>query len=179
MVCGNTLSRSEEMADSGQIKSIQIRHTGDAVAETIAATEALLGGIIERYETVAKHFKVLKATYLTEEQFKTLVLDAVSPDPRDSKRFNPEAKTAEAIIERHEIRVNAVTRLWTAGQGHQGDHSAWEAWNGAVQAIDHNVDVFPVRGGSWKRGQSLIDGDLKKRKEAVLSNLLTVAPNPF
>ncbi len=179
VVCANTLSLSEQMADSGQIKAIHIRHTGDAVAETIAATEALLGGIIERYETVAKHFKVLKSTFLTEDQFKVHVLDAVSPDPREDKRFNPEAKTAEAVIARHEVRVNEVTRLWTAGAGHTGDSSAWEAWNGAVQAIDHNEDVFPVRGGSWKRGQSLIDGDLKKRKEAVLSNLLTVCDNPF
>ena len=175
VVCANTLSLSEQMADSGQIQEVKIGHTGDAVAKTIEATEALLSGIIERYEVVAQHFSVLKATFLTEEQFKVLVLDAVSPDPRENKGFNPEAKTAEAVIERHEIRVAEVTRLWTAGAGHAGDSSAWEAWNGAVQAIDHNTDVFPVRGGSWKRGQSLIDGDLRQRKEKVLANLLTAA----
>lgn len=174
-VCWNTLTLSEVLADAGRIKEIQIRHSGDAVQKTIEAAEKLLGGIIERYETVARHFKVLKATFLTEEQFKELVLDAVSPDPRTEEGFNPEAKLADLVVERHEKRVAEVTRLWTQGAGHTGDRSAWEAWNGAVEAIDHNEDVFPVRGGAWKRGQSLLDGDLRNRKQLVLDNLLTVA----
>ena len=105
-----------------------------------------------------------------EEEFKSAVLDVVSPDPRESKKFNPEAKLADLVVERHEKRVELVTRLWTEGAGHTGDHSAWEAYNGAVEAIDHDTDIFPIRGGSW-RTQSLLDGKLASLKEGVLAGV--------
>jgi phage/plasmid-like protein (TIGR03299 family) len=171
-VCANTLTLSERLGNAGEIPEIKISHRGDALQRTIEATEALLGGVIDRYEVVANHFRDLKATVLSDEQFKTLVLDAVSPDPRENPKFNPEAKQADWVIGRHEKRVNEVSRLWEGGKGNTGDHSAWEAWNGAVQAIDHNTDVFPINGGAWQRGQSLMDGALRDKKVLVLNNLL-------
>jgi len=172
VVCANTLGYTEMLADNGMggVQEIKVQHTGEAPKRMIEASEKLVGGIIARYELLAKHYKALKATMLTDEQFKSLVLDVVSPDPRKSRKFNPEAKLAELVIKRHEQRIELVTQLWHAGAGHVGDRSAWEAYNGTVQAIDHNEDVFPVRGGAW-RTQSLLDGKLGQLKKAVLDNL--------
>ena len=167
VVCANTLALSE-----GGRSEVQIKHTGDAVEKTIEAAENLLGGIIERYEAVAKHFKVLKENFLTEAVFQKLVLDVVSPDPRKNPKFNPEARKAELVLERHEKRVDLVKRLWSEGTGHVGDSSAWEAYNGTCEAIDWHDDVFPGRGGAWQRGQSLVEGVLKEKKVLVLNSLL-------
>jgi len=178
VVCANTLGYSEQLADGGRHKQIKIQHTGDATEKMIEASEELMGGIVERYEVLAKHYRALKETFLTEAEFQAAVLDVVSPDPRKSSKFNPEAKLANLVVERHEKRVELVTRLWDEGAGHSGDHSAWEAYNGAVQAIDHDTDIFPIRGGSW-RTQSLLDGKLASLKEGVLENVTALSADAY
>lgn len=178
VVCANTLGYTERLAEDGKHQEIKIQHTGDAAEKMIAASESLLGGIVERYEVLAKHYRALKSSFLTDAEFKTLVLDVVSPDPRESKKFNPEAKLADLVIERHERRVNLVTHLWRNGKGHRGDHSCWEAYNGAVQAIDHDTDVFPVRGGAW-RTQALLDGKLASLKQHVLENVARASAESY
>lgn len=180
VVCANTLGYTEQLADRGMggVEEIKVQHTGEAPEKVIAATESLVGGIVSRYELLAKHFKALKQTFLSDAEFKALVLDVVSPDPRKQKKFNPEAKLAELVVERHEKRVKVVTELWEQGEGHVGDHSAWEAYNGTVQAIDHNEEVFPVRGGAY-RTQSLLDGKLSQLKKTVLDNLAKASGDAY
>jgi hypothetical protein len=76
------------------------------------------------------------------------------------------------VVNRYERKANEITRLWTEGDGHIGDHSAWEALNGAVQALDHDRDLFPTRAGSY-RTASLLDGILAQTKQRVTENLVT------
>jgi len=81
---------------------------------------------------------------------------------------------AEAVVARHERKEAEVTRLWRHGAGHTGEPSAWYAYNGVVEAIDHNGELFPTRGGVY-RTASLLDGTLRDLKAQVFDNLLTFA----
>lgn len=171
VVCANTLGFAEhEMERSG--KYIGVRHTGDAGTRMVEAAENLFKGIVMRYETIAEQYRVLKAVHLTDEDFRNLVLNVAVPDPREQKRFNPEAKLAELVVDRYEEKTKEITRLWTEGKGHSGDKSAWEAYNGLVEALDHNAELFPTRDGSY-RTASLMGGRIGRSKTAVLNELVT------
>ena len=64
-------------------------------------------------------------------------------------------------------------QLWTEGAGHRGDHSAWEALNGAVQSLDHDRELWRTRG---LRTQALLSGSLATRKQRVLVSLVEAVP---
>ena len=170
VVCANTLGFAEHQMDQGKSRSVNVRHSGDADIKMVEAAEQLFGGIVERYQVIAEQYRNLKAVRLTEEQHARMVLDQVAPDPRQDPRFNPDASTAEMVVERALTRRREVFRLWDEGDGHTGDRSAWEAYNGAVQSLDHNDELWPTRGGSWRVG-SLMTGAIATRKDAVLSSL--------
>lgn len=174
VVCANTLGFAEHLMETGKSRSVSVRHTGDAETKIVEAAEELFLGIVERYETIAESYRILKATTLDDAAHKRLVLDPVAPDPRDSPKFNPDAKLAESVLERALTRREDLYRLWFEGDGHEGDRSAWEAYNGAVQSLDHNADLWPTRGGSW-RTASLMTGAIRKRKDATLQALTRYA----
>lgn len=176
VVCANTLAMAE-VAVEGAAKrgrAITVRHTSSAEVKVVEAAEKLFAGVIERYEVIARQYKLLKQTVLEEHEFRRYVLDVIAPHPLDNPRFNPEAKLAESVVDRAERKRKELTRLWTEGAGHEGDRSAWEAYNGAVEALDHDGDLFPIRGGSW-RTASLLDGTYATRKNDVLDGLVKVA----
>lgn len=172
IVCANTLGMAET---SGASRFETVRHTGEATQRMIEAAEKMFGGIIERYEVIAQQYRILKARALDEAEFKQAVLDVIAPDPRVSPKFNPDAKLAESVVARYETKVATLNRLWESGRGHVGDHSAWEAYNGAVEALDHDVDgLWPVRAGTY-RAASLLDGTYGRMKNEVLDNLVALA----
>lgn len=175
VVCANTLGAAESEVDGGHAKAASIRHTGDAEARMVEAALTLFGGIVERYEVIAKQYRLLKGFYLDEALFRSLVIaPALGQHPTERKGWNPEARQANAVIERYERRATEVTRLWREGKGHAGDDSAWEAYNGLVEAIDHNDDLFPTRSGVY-RTQALLEGTLRDQKQAALSSLVAAA----
>lgn len=173
-VCANTLGidevRAAKLEKSGQESDEQIvtiRHTGDAEAKHAAAAEKLLGGIVERAEAMAKSFRLLKEFVIDDAQFERLVLrPSIGRHPYDRPEFNPDAKLADMVVERYEKRRESITWLWTNGKGHVGDHSAWEAYNGLVEAIDHDEKLFPSRSGVYRLG-SLLNGELREKKNRV------------
>lgn len=174
VVCANTLEMAEhDITRSG--KQIEIAHRGDATLRTVEAAEQMFAGIVERYEIIAQHYRALKGYIMSEQEFVARVLDVVVPDPRKNPLFNPDEKRAESVLERADKRRMLLTEMWTGGAGHTGDGSAWEAYNGVVEVIDHDRDgLFPVRGGVW-RGASLLNGKLAERKTMALNSLLTLA----
>ena len=174
VVCANTLGMAEGEAAEGRSTSLVVRHTQNVEAKLVEAAEELFKGIVARYEVIARQYKKLKALHLDTAMFRELVLNVVAPDPRKDRRFNPEARMANAVVARWEQKVGEVTRLWTAGKGHVGDQAAWEAYNGAVEAIDHNTELFPKRTGVY-RTQQLLDGELRTMKVAVLNGLVRAA----
>ena len=181
-VCANTLGvdearavKLEQNGKDGDEKLVTIRHTGDAEAKHVDAAQRLLGGLIERAEAVAKAYRTLKGFYLDEAMFRTLVVEpAIGVHPASRPDFNPEARLANNVVERWEKREREISRLWTAGKGHVGDHSGWEAYNAVVEAIDHDRDLFPARSGVYRLG-ALLTGELRAKKERVMSELLVAA----
>lgn len=163
VVCANTLGAVEQQKD----QAIYVSHRGDAQERLVEAAHGLWGGIVERYTRLAQRYAALKARILTEQEFASVILDVIAPDPRTLPSFNPDAKLAASVVARAEKRRTELRRLWDEGAGHTGDHSAWEGWNGAVEAIDHNRDLFPLRAGTW-RTASLLDGKLRHMKDAAL-----------
>lgn len=170
VVCANTLG----MAEGEGGKAVVVPHTTDATIKLVEAAHEMWGGIIERYERLAKSYKALKETILTEEQFKAAILDVIAPDPRLSPKFNPEAKLAEVVLGRVERKRTELRRVWEEGKGHTGDHSAWEGYNAAAEVIDHNNELFPIRAGSW-RTASLMSGHLGALKSQVYQNVLALS----
>ena len=175
VVCANTLGMAHTGAETGRNRSVEVRHTINVEAKLVEAAQTIWGAIIERYETVAKQYRTLKGFYLDEAMFRELVVDVALPDPRKHKKFNPEAKLAEMVVARYQQKVGEITRLWTEGAGHTGDHTAWEAYQGLVEAVDHNEVLWPNRGGTFGRAQSLLDGTLGNIKQDVLNGLVKAA----
>lgn len=177
VICANTLGASEARLgkDEKVGRAYTLKHTANVEEKVIEAAENLFRGIVERYEVIARQYRLLKATVLQEQEFKRAVLDLIAPDPRENPSFNPEASRAQLVLDRADQKRAELRRLWDEGDGHQGDHSAWEAYNGVVQAIDHDVaGLFPIRGGAW-RTASLLDGTYAQRKGQVLDELVRVS----
>jgi phage/plasmid-like protein (TIGR03299 family) len=169
VVCANTLGFAEGSTE----RRIVVKHSAQGMERLIEAAQTMWHGIIERYETLAEQYRTLKATHLSQAEFQRLVLDVIAPHPVQDPKFNPEAKLAEVVVERAERKRAALQDAWTNGKGHTGAPTAWYAYNGAVEVLDHNRDLFPTRAGSW-RTASLLDGQLKQMKDRVLTNLLAV-----
>ncbi|MBN9517148.1 DUF932 domain-containing protein [bacterium] len=145
-------------------------HKGDASARLAEAAQRMFHGVVDRFEVIARQYRLLMGCRLSEDAFARLVLDAVALDPR----FNPDAKLAEAVVDRVRRKRSAVRRLWVEGKGHTGEPTAWFAYNGAAEALDHDRGLWPTRAGSW-RTASLLDGELARLKTRVLDNLVGFA----
>lgn len=169
VVCANTLGWAEGATE----RKVVVRHSQEVQARVIEAAESLWHNVVSRYEKLAEQYELLRQTMMTEAQFKKHVLDVVAPDPRDSRKFNPEARLADFVVQRVEKKRNELTRLWRDGKGHTGEPSAWFAYNAVVEAIDHNSELWPTRGGAW-RTASLLDGSLRQVKETALNHLLAL-----
>jgi phage/plasmid-like protein (TIGR03299 family) len=172
IVCANTLGMAET---AGSSRWESVTHVGAASTRLVEAAERVFGGVIERYEVIAAQYRALKARALTSDEFAEHVLDLIAPDPRALPSFVPDAKMAESVVARAEAKRDELTRLWTAGRGHVGDSSAWEAYNGVVEALDHDEQgLWPTRGGVY-RTASLLDGQYSRMKNTVLDRLVSLA----
>ena len=176
VVCANTLPMALKISTTHKELDgpITVTHTGEAHAKVIAAAAQLFAAIVERHEVIARHYQLLKQTVLSPADFRALVLDVVAPDPRTHAQWTPDARMAESVVVRYVRKRDEVRRLWYEGTGHLGDGSSWEAYNGAVEALDHRADLFPTRRGVY-RTASLLDGTLRDLKHRVLDSLLTLA----
>lgn len=171
VVCANTLG----MVESGNaLRMVNVRHTGEAQARFAEAAGDLWSSFVTMSESLRAQYTTLRHRFLDETMFRELVLKAAVVDPRTQPQFNPSARTAEAVVDRYERKVSRITQLWTAGKGHTGDRSAWEAYNGLVEAMDHDRDLWPVRGGAW-RAASFLDGEIARTKGRVLQRLVAAA----
>lgn len=169
VVCANTLAMASEHWARNAGTGIAVAHRGDATVKMVEAAEKMFAGIVERYRTIAEQYRAMKARELTPEEFGAAVLDQAAPLPK--KAFTPEGdhltgRGYEAALDAAVNRRQAIEKAWTGGKGHTGDHSAWEAYNAAVEVIDHDTTLFLTRGS---RVASLLGGRLRERKAMVLS----------
>lgn len=167
VVCANTLA----MAFRDGWSDIGVAHRGDAKVRMVEAAERLFAGIVDRYRVIAEQYRAMKVRRLETGEFQAAVLDIAAPLPK--KLHTPDGQHLttrgyDAAYEAAWERQKAITRAWTHGKGHVGDFSAWEAYNGAVEVIDHDAQLFKTRGS---RVSSLIGGRLLELKAAVLNRV--------
>lgn len=174
IVCSNTLSMAESEANGAKHRFVMVDHRAGARGRLADAAAQLFGGVVERYEVIARQYRLLKSKALTDEAFRRLVLDVACPDPADDPRFEPSAKLAHVVKERADRKRAEITRLWLEGAGHTGDRSAYEAYNAVAECLDHNKALWPSRSGAWRTG-ALLDGHLARTKNAVLDTLVGYA----
>lgn len=171
VVCANTLGMAE-VNWKNRSDVVAVSHRGDSRVRMVDAAEKLFGTIVERYHTIATQYRLMKETILTVEQFTATVLDVASPLP--PKPFVPEgehltSRGYDRALDAAETRRAKILEAWATGKGHTGDRSAWEAYNGAVEVIDHDADAFKVRGS---RVASIMGGRLLEKKSAVLNAVI-------
>lgn len=174
IVCANTLGAAEVDAADNVSRWESIYHNGQAGVKLVSAAEKLFSGVVQKYERIAKFYKLLMECRLDQEWFDKLVLDVVAPERSKLPNFNPEAKFAGTIVERDEIKRMRLTNLWTQGKGHTGEKNAWYAYNAVTQALDHDTDLWPLRSGCF-RTASLLEGTYAELKNQVLDGLTQYA----
>ena len=171
VICSNTLGAAER---DGVSRWTQINHRAGAQSRLFEAANEMFNRVVEKFDIIARQYRLLMKTTLTQQLFKKFVLDVVAPDPRERKDWNPEAKMAVAVVDRYERKTAEVTRLWTEGKGHTGEPTAWFALNGCVEAIDFNRSLWPTRAGCY-RTASLLTGELATMKNRVTDGLVEFA----
>lgn len=174
IVCANTLGAAERGAEAGQGRWASIHHTASGKLQLVAEAERLFAGVVERYEVIAAHYRAMQGRYLTEAEFRSLVLDPVVPDPREARGWNPESMMAESVVKRFERKRDELRRLWTGGMGHTGEPTAWFAYQAVAEALDHNKDLWPVRSGCYRTAQ-LLSGSYGELKNRLLDRLVEVS----
>lgn len=167
VVCANTLS----LALEGRSRALGVRHTASVEAKTVEAAQQLWSGLIERYEMAARQYQALKQYHLDTALFRRLVQDVAAPMPAALERADLTPRQEGARV-RVLARRERLAQLWTEGAGHTGNHSAWEALNGAIQSLDHDAELWRVRG---PRTAALLDGRLAEIKNRVATTLVTAA----
>lgn len=167
VVCANTLGS----ALRDRRRAVGVGHTASVEARTIEAARSLWASLIDRYDQVANQYRLLERHHLDTALFRKLVLDVAAPVPDELDRAGLTPRQ-EGARQRVLARRDRLSHLWENGAGHCGDHSAWEAYNAVVESVDHDEEVWRVRG---PRAEALSDGRLSRVKGRVLTTLLTLA----
>jgi phage/plasmid-like protein (TIGR03299 family) len=172
VVCANTMAMA--MTESGGT-DIQVTHAGNVEGNYATAAGILLNTVALRYAGMAKARGVLLERRLERVEFKRNVLDVVAPIEQLEAKLRAGAVEADrtawtrtALDKALAVR-NRVEALWTEGDGHTGDRSAWEALQAVTQYLDHEAPI-------GDRGKALFDGGtFESKKTQVASRLLTLA----
>lgn len=164
VVCSNTLGAAVRNRGT---RSITVSHTGNVVGKVDAAVAKLWGDLVRNLREQALQLELLRLRKLTDKQLFELVLDVAAPLPAKK----PETKRAENGLARTVQRREQITRLWTEGDGHTGDRSAFEAFSAVTQTLDHDDAVWTTRGDN-SRLASLWGGHLSQVKQNVLKSLI-------
>jgi hypothetical protein len=155
----------------------RIRHTSGIVQRQAEAARQTFKHVIAHHKGMAEAYVMLQRTALTRAQWKTLVADIAVPDPRQDPSWNKDAPRAELVIERYKSKVTRLFNLWNTGTGHTGNGSAWEAYNGLVESLDHDTDLWKTRNPE-ARALKLTDGEYAKTRTAVFNALRNHCASP-
>src|SRR5262249_24763947 len=77
IVCANALGMAEREAEGGGRVNrwVAVDHRAGARARLAEAAKELFGGMVARFEVLARQYRLLKAARLTEDEFEVLVAD--------------------------------------------------------------------------------------------------------
>jgi hypothetical protein len=169
-VCHNTVSQTlAEVAEA-----FRVVHRANAHVRTVDVAADAFRAVQMECEDTARAFDLLKRTELDRATFKSLILDIAAPMPGgdawDAKK-KLDGNRCETVERRVKEKRARIFSLWSTGDGHTGDASAWEAYNGLVQSLDHDTNLW--RGHSEEnRALSLMGGPLAKVRNTVFASLL-------
>ena len=136
VVCANTLTT----AVSASRRRITVPHRGEAGVRLVEAAEKMYAGLADRYKAIAMDFKLLKETRLTVAGFEKLVLNVAAPMPK-----KVDGRGGQVMLNRAMAMRDQIGQAWRRGTGHKADDSAWEAFNGLVEVVDHDETGFRTR----------------------------------
>lgn len=169
VVCANTLSMAREAGGRAMDRAFTVTHDANVRIRSAVAAQRLYRGVCERLERAARQYEMLRRKELTLRNWTQLVLNTAAPLPKNPP--NDRNVLLKRAWERAENRRQRLTSLWTSGQGHRGDGSAWEAYQAVAQSIDHDEHLWAVEQPLERRVASLFDGSLSAVKNAVLQKL--------
>lgn len=168
-VCENTLYMG--LAASSQV--VRVKHTATGEVKLVDAAMKVWQKVLAQHEEAATAFKALRAYHLDSAMFRKLVLDVAIPLPVIDKTATDRAQKVQATKLDNAIDTrNVITSLWHNGSGHDGDSSAYEAWQGLIQAVDHN-NIMPLRSSDIVSAN--LFGTHGNVKAAVFQSLMAVA----
>jgi phage/plasmid-like protein (TIGR03299 family) len=179
VVCANTLDAALDARDQGC--SVAVEHSTNVKQNLEQAAAMMFGNIVERFTRFATVRQDLRSTVLTERAFGRLVLDRVVPIDHLFRKIQRKEFTGHTVTAHRKAseKRDAIRQLWEAGAEHAGDHSAWEAYNGMVQALDHDKRFVPgVEDQPERRLTSMYDGNIRLTKGRVLRGLLQYVDTP-
>lgn len=137
IVCRNTLDLAMGRDDGF---TVEVEHTTNVQDNYKAATALLFANLAKRFRQLAIYRDLFQATVLPDPVFQDCILDVAVPIvhlERKIQRRDDNGHT-RAALEKASSRRSRIRDLWEEGAGHTGDHSAWEAWQGVIQWLDHD-----------------------------------------
>lgn len=169
-VCKNTIDAG---LASGTLKT-KVIHRKNAVARSFDAAQETFQHVVAHHAEMAAKYRLLQHKKLTRQEWIDAVMTPAAPDPRKAADFNPQAPRAELVVDRWREKVKRIHDLWSHGTGHTGDASAWEAYNGLVESLDHDTETWKARSAE-NRALSLTDGPLAQIRTTVFNKLVALA----
>jgi phage/plasmid-like protein (TIGR03299 family) len=183
VVCANTFGMAMGHDEEGT--SVEVSHTANVTERYKAAAQKMLTGVAVRYAQLAKARMLMSRTTLgtrTDEivgrPFTKLVLDTAVPIlhlERKIQRHEGTGHTTAALDKAHGLRKE-IRELWFDGSGHEGNGSAWEAFQGSAEWIDHaSASLRGQTDRDERRAASLYEGQLGRTKSRIARQLLAYA----
>jgi phage/plasmid-like protein (TIGR03299 family) len=168
VVCANTaaIALSERVAG---MRTFREKHTKTVNERAIESARKMFEGMVERHVAAAERFRVMRDRALSEKEFTTNVLDVLAPLPKLGAKVTARQQGA---YDRVLARRRRIRKLWDAGIDHTGDHSAFEAFQAVTQSLDHDRNLWRVRGS---QADSMIFGRLNDLKTRVMKNLVALS----
>ena len=145
-----------------------VKHTGDVQGKWDVVADDMYSTMVHQVVEFANQVETLRQYRLGEQAFANLVLDMVAPTGKRAELTD--SNRTQASYARRIARRNNVSRLWREGAGHQGTQTAWEAYNGAIEALDHDPE-FRKR----TTADSDLNGSRTQLKRRLLAGLLEYA----
>lgn len=176
VVCANTL----EIAVSERSEfEIAVKHSKNVKQNWKVSADALMRYLVGQYVDFGKAQAMLEARYLTNTEFTRAVQDPIVPIRHlEIKVYQREATAkTHAALERAQGRRNRIRELWMEGTGVSGEPTAWDAYNGACEFLDHDNLAFAKGDPSPERRiEPMVKGIIRNNKRRVLGNLIALNP---
>lgn len=169
-VCKNTI----DMAMAKGTLRTKVRHTKSAPVRQLEAARETFKHVIAHHSEMATKYRQLQSFMLDRAMWKELVQKVAVPDPREEKGWDEKSPRAELVVNRWKAKRQRVANLMVAGAGSDGTPSAWNAYNGLVESMDHDTDLWKGRSDE-NRVLSLTDGPLAKIRSDVFNGLVAAA----